>query len=61
MKAVWFTDGWARSYQGRAKSYGHVKPEDEERRMKRALFRMYRSQEREDAQRIEAGKKQIWV
>lgn len=58
--AMWFTDGWARAYQGRAKWYGHKMPKAEHERMMKALKRMYVSQRREDAQRIAIGKKAIW-
>jgi hypothetical protein len=55
-----FTDAWGEAYRRRANAYGHVMPKDEQRRMRYALARMYRSMEREDRQRVSAGKAPLW-
>jgi len=58
--AAWFTDGWGLAYHNRSKAYGPLMPEDEQRRMRYALKRMYASQRREDDQRVVIGKQRVW-
>jgi hypothetical protein len=58
--ASWFVDGWAWLAHCIGSAYGPNIPEKEKQRMFYAMKRERVAKEREDFQRLAAGKETIW-